>query len=235
MLSLDIGEAVYTALVIAGVDTSIDGVDTGSLFLEFFHEDRVQCVDTAPGSVDTRPSSQETQLPDWDRVSTQSLPRAFWKKARRAGKRNLHPEEQSSAAKGRRRSRREAARDCSSADPEGDPAESVFGQSVKFSGESVCNKSGHMKVDCPDAKKDKYKTHKKEFHKKKNKAMVATWSDDESPDCNEESLTSDENEVYTALVIDGVDTGSLFLEFFHENRVQCVDTAPGSVDTRPSS
>ncbi|MQL82182.1 hypothetical protein Taro_014648 [Colocasia esculenta] len=41
---------VYTALVIDGVDTSIDGVDTGSLFLEFFHEDRVQCVDTAPGS-----------------------------------------------------------------------------------------------------------------------------------------------------------------------------------------
>ncbi|MQL90650.1 hypothetical protein Taro_023242 [Colocasia esculenta] len=33
----------------------------------------LHCVDTAPGSVDTRPSSQETQLPDWDRVSTQSL------------------------------------------------------------------------------------------------------------------------------------------------------------------
>ncbi|MQM21082.1 hypothetical protein Taro_054115, partial [Colocasia esculenta] len=48
--------------------------------------------------------------------------------------------------------------------------------------------------------------------------------------------------VYTALVIDGVDTGSLFLELFHEERVQCVDTVPrsgvdtvlGSVDTRPS-
>ncbi|MQM18454.1 hypothetical protein Taro_051446 [Colocasia esculenta] len=51
---------VYTTLVIVGVDTSIDGVDTGSLFLELFHEDRVQCVNTAPGSVDTRPSSQET-------------------------------------------------------------------------------------------------------------------------------------------------------------------------------
>ncbi|MQM21944.1 hypothetical protein Taro_054991 [Colocasia esculenta] len=33
----------------------------------------LSCVDTAPGSVNTRPSSQETQLPDWDRVSTQSL------------------------------------------------------------------------------------------------------------------------------------------------------------------
>ncbi|MQM00033.1 hypothetical protein Taro_032763 [Colocasia esculenta] len=50
--------------------------------------------------------------------------RAFWKKGRRAGKRDLHPEEQSSAAKGRRRRRREGARDCSSAGQEGDPAES---------------------------------------------------------------------------------------------------------------
>ncbi|MQM08822.1 hypothetical protein Taro_041678 [Colocasia esculenta] len=32
-----------------------------------------QCVDTTPGSLDTRPSSQETQLPNWDKVSTQSL------------------------------------------------------------------------------------------------------------------------------------------------------------------
>ncbi|MQM07380.1 hypothetical protein Taro_040220 [Colocasia esculenta] len=54
-----------------------------------------------------------------------------------------------------------------------------------------------MKADCPENKKDKYKTHMKEFHKNKNKAMVATWSDDESSDCNEESSTSDENEVYT--------------------------------------
>ncbi|MQM00857.1 hypothetical protein Taro_033605 [Colocasia esculenta] len=61
---------VYTALVIDSVDTPIDGVDTGSESLKLFHEDRVKCVDTAPGSVDTRPSSQETQLPDWDRVST---------------------------------------------------------------------------------------------------------------------------------------------------------------------
>ncbi|MQL83712.1 hypothetical protein Taro_016202 [Colocasia esculenta] len=36
-------------------------------------KDGGQCVDTTPGSVDTRPSSQATQLPDWDRVSTQSL------------------------------------------------------------------------------------------------------------------------------------------------------------------
>ncbi|MQL84160.1 hypothetical protein Taro_016660 [Colocasia esculenta] len=56
---VDTLDPVYTALVIDGVDTSID--------------DMVKCVDTALGSVNTRPSSQETQLPDWDRVSTQSL------------------------------------------------------------------------------------------------------------------------------------------------------------------
>ncbi|MQM02313.1 hypothetical protein Taro_035082 [Colocasia esculenta] len=66
------------------------------------------------------------------------------------------------------------------------------------SGSSVvtrCNKSGHMKADCPEGKKEKHINHKKEFHKKKNKAMEATWSDDESSDYNEESSTSDENEV----------------------------------------
>ncbi|MQL97005.1 hypothetical protein Taro_029688, partial [Colocasia esculenta] len=58
-----------------------------------------------------------------------------------------------------------------------------------------CNKSGHMKADCPEGKKEKHINHKKEFHKKKKKAMVATWSDDESSDYNEESSTLDENEV----------------------------------------
>ncbi|MQM04396.1 hypothetical protein Taro_037194 [Colocasia esculenta] len=53
------------------VDTPIDGVDTGSESLKVFHEDRVKCVDTAPGSVDTSPRFQKTQLPDWDSVSTQ--------------------------------------------------------------------------------------------------------------------------------------------------------------------
>ncbi|MQL68687.1 hypothetical protein Taro_000949 [Colocasia esculenta] len=197
--------SVYTDLVIDIVDTPIDGVDIGSESLKLFHEDKVKCVDTVPGSVDTRPSLQKTQLPDWDSVSTQPVacadtlsgsvdtlrlnfhlkihldtwpprdqwdwswiicprtlrllmdiwgykypcvwyskaiprktrPRAFWKKGRRAGKRHLHLEEQRSAAKGRRRRRREGAHDCSSAGLEGDPAESVFGQSVKFSGESV--------------------------------------------------------------------------------------------------
>ncbi|MQM15356.1 hypothetical protein Taro_048300 [Colocasia esculenta] len=53
------------------VDTPIDGVDTGYQSLKQFHEDKVQCVDTVPGSVDTRPSLQKTQLSDWDSVSTQ--------------------------------------------------------------------------------------------------------------------------------------------------------------------
>ncbi|MQL72658.1 hypothetical protein Taro_004977, partial [Colocasia esculenta] len=52
------------------VDTPIDGVDTGSESLKVFHEDRVKCVDTAPGSVDTSPRFQKTQLPNWDSVST---------------------------------------------------------------------------------------------------------------------------------------------------------------------
>ncbi|MQL70136.1 hypothetical protein Taro_002463 [Colocasia esculenta] len=114
-------------------------------------------------------------------IPCKKKPRGFWKKARIAGKRNLHLEEQSSTAKGRRRRRRrrrrEGARDYSSADIEGDPAESMY------------------------------------------TALVIDGVD-----------TS----------IDGVDTGSLFLEFFHEDRVQCVDTAlgvdtvPGSVDTRSS-
>ncbi|MQL68797.1 hypothetical protein Taro_001084 [Colocasia esculenta] len=55
------------------VDTPIDGVDTGSESLKVFHEDRVKCVDTAPGSVDTSPRFQKTQLPDWDSVSTQPV------------------------------------------------------------------------------------------------------------------------------------------------------------------
>ncbi|MQM06779.1 hypothetical protein Taro_039608 [Colocasia esculenta] len=103
------------------------------------------------------------------------------------------------------------------------------------------NKSGHMRANCPKGKKEKHINHKKEFHKKKNKAMVATWSDDESSNCNEESSTSDENEVcfiagsseeqvYTALVIDSVDTPIDGVD----TRVKCVDTVPGSVDTRPS-
>ncbi|MQM14469.1 hypothetical protein Taro_047400 [Colocasia esculenta] len=59
-----------------------------------------------------------------------------------------------------------------------------------------CNKSGHMKVECPENKTDKLNRHKKEFHIKKNKAMVATWSDeDQSLDSNEESSSLEENEV----------------------------------------
>ncbi|MQM05516.1 hypothetical protein Taro_038327 [Colocasia esculenta] len=55
------------------VDTPIGGVDTGSESLKVFHEDRVKCVDTAPGSVNTSPRFQKTQLPDWGSVSTQPV------------------------------------------------------------------------------------------------------------------------------------------------------------------
>ncbi|MQM02552.1 hypothetical protein Taro_035321 [Colocasia esculenta] len=61
---------------------------------------------------------------------------------------------------------------------------------------NMCNKSRHMNAECLEAKKDKYKNHKVEFHKKKNKAMVATWSDeDQSSDNNEESSSSEGNEI----------------------------------------
>ncbi|MQM18025.1 hypothetical protein Taro_051008 [Colocasia esculenta] len=59
-----------------------------------------------------------------------------------------------------------------------------------------CNKSRHMKDECPEAKKDRYKNHKKELHKKKNKAMVTTWSDeDQSSDSNKESSSSEGNKI----------------------------------------
>ncbi|MQL89281.1 hypothetical protein Taro_021854 [Colocasia esculenta] len=51
-------------------------------------------------------------------------------------------------------------------------------------------------AECPEAKKDKYLNHKKEFHKNKNKVMVATWSDDDqSSDSNKESSSSEGNEI----------------------------------------
>ncbi|MQM17373.1 hypothetical protein Taro_050344, partial [Colocasia esculenta] len=37
--------------------------------LKQFHEDRVHRVDIVPGSADTSPSLQKTQLPDWDKVA----------------------------------------------------------------------------------------------------------------------------------------------------------------------
>ncbi|MQM11849.1 hypothetical protein Taro_044759 [Colocasia esculenta] len=71
-------------------------------------------------------------------IPRKSKPRAFWKKGGRPGKRDLHPEEQSSAAKGRRRRRRGGARDCSSAGPEGDPAESMVFGSERSSRDGSC-------------------------------------------------------------------------------------------------
>ncbi|MQM23749.1 hypothetical protein Taro_056816, partial [Colocasia esculenta] len=49
-----------------GVDTPLGGADTGSESLKQFHENRVHCVDTVLGSVDTSPRFQKIQLPDWD-------------------------------------------------------------------------------------------------------------------------------------------------------------------------
>ncbi|MQL83512.1 hypothetical protein Taro_016002 [Colocasia esculenta] len=58
------------------------------------------------------------------------------------------------------------------------PPKDSFGQ---------CNKPGHMKGECPEKKKEKHK----KFHKfKKPKAMVATWSDEDSSEKEEEEKSS---------------------------------------------
>ncbi|MQL68041.1 hypothetical protein Taro_000298, partial [Colocasia esculenta] len=54
-----------------------------------------------------------------------------------------------------------------------------------------CNKLGHMKGECPENKKEKYK----KSHKfKKPKAMVATLSDEDSSEKEEENSSSSESE-----------------------------------------
>ncbi|MQL83074.1 hypothetical protein Taro_015558 [Colocasia esculenta] len=51
----------------------------------------------------------------------------------------------------------------------------------------MCNKPGHMKGECPENKKEKHK----KFHKfKKSKAMVATWSDEDSSEKEEDEKSS---------------------------------------------
>ncbi|MQL94101.1 hypothetical protein Taro_026745 [Colocasia esculenta] len=50
-----------------------------------------------------------------------------------------------------------------------------------------CNKPGHMKGECPENKKEKHK----KIHKfKKPKAMVATWSDEDTSENEEEEKSS---------------------------------------------
>ncbi|MQL85784.1 hypothetical protein Taro_018306, partial [Colocasia esculenta] len=63
---------------------------------------------------------------------------------------------------------------------------------VELSVSSVgCNKLGHMKGECPENKKEKYK----KIHKfKKPKAMVPTWSDEDSSEKDEEKSSSSESE-----------------------------------------
>ncbi|MQL84207.1 hypothetical protein Taro_016719, partial [Colocasia esculenta] len=143
-------------------------------------------------------------------------PRAFWKKARRAGKRDLHLEEQSNAVKEEEgEEEKELVIAVVLVQKEIQPKVGFiviqrFEYFVLWFGAIVlwclscsaqglvnlCNKSGHMKADCPEGKKKKHINHKKKFHKKKNKAMVATWSDDDqSSDSNEESSSLEKNEI----------------------------------------
>ncbi|MQL80341.1 hypothetical protein Taro_012791 [Colocasia esculenta] len=51
----------------------------------------------------------------------------------------------------------------------------------------MCNMPGHMKGECPKNKKEKHK----KIHKfKKPKAMVATWSNEDSSEKEEEEKSS---------------------------------------------
>ncbi|MQM19000.1 hypothetical protein Taro_052000 [Colocasia esculenta] len=77
-----------------------------------------------------------------------------------------------------------------------------------------CNKPGHMKGECPENKKEKHK----KIHKfKKPKAMVATWSDEDSSEKEEEekSSSSESEEIF----------------FMANSSDGKVDTTPSSVDT----
>ncbi|MQL68361.1 hypothetical protein Taro_000643, partial [Colocasia esculenta] len=58
---------------------------------------------------------------------------------------------------------------------------------VRSTHSGKCNKPGHMKGECPENKKEKHK----KIHKfKKSKAMVATWSDEDSSEKEEEEKSS---------------------------------------------
>ncbi|MQM16628.1 hypothetical protein Taro_049585, partial [Colocasia esculenta] len=50
-----------------------------------------------------------------------------------------------------------------------------------------CKKPGHMKGECPENQKEK---HKKIHRFKKPKAMIATWSDEDSSEKEEEEKSS---------------------------------------------
>ncbi|MQM17927.1 hypothetical protein Taro_050909 [Colocasia esculenta] len=143
----------------------------------------VKCVDTAPGSVDSSPRFQKTQLPDRDSLSTQ--PNPTQDRSQELSRRRVEELEKGICIQ---RSRVALPRE-----EEGEEEKELVIVAVLVKKEiqpSLCNKSGHMKADCPEGKKEKHINHKKEFHKKKNKAMVVVWSDDESSDCNEESSSS---------------------------------------------
>ncbi|MQM14047.1 hypothetical protein Taro_046976 [Colocasia esculenta] len=69
-MKADCPEGVYR-FCHGSVDTPTTGVDTGFQTLRQNDEEKVKCVDTASSGVDTRPSSQRTQLTGLYSVSTQ--------------------------------------------------------------------------------------------------------------------------------------------------------------------
>ncbi|MQL83327.1 hypothetical protein Taro_015814, partial [Colocasia esculenta] len=81
-----------------------------------------------------------------------------------------------------------------------------------------CNKPGHMKGECPENKKEKHK----KIHKfKKPKAMVATWSDEDTSENEEEEKSSSsgsEEICFMANSSDGKDAYAELVENYTEMR-----------------
>ncbi|MQM04505.1 hypothetical protein Taro_037305, partial [Colocasia esculenta] len=96
-----------------------------------------------------------------------------------------------------------------------------------------CNKPGHMKGECPENKNEKHK----KIHKfKKPKAMVATWSDEDSSEKEEEekSSSSESEEIcFMANSSDGKARSTLpHLVSTHSSARSTLTSS--SVDTYPS-
>ncbi|MQL77853.1 hypothetical protein Taro_010259 [Colocasia esculenta] len=265
------------------VDTPIDGVDTGSKSLKVFHEDKVKCVDTAPG------------------IPRKTRDKSFLEEGKKSGKeastsRGAEQRRQGKKKEKKRRSVLVLVELGSIVIQRFEYFVLYFGAPVLWVGAVVLWCLSHGAQGLVNLLNSQvvfevgrcaYLLGFFELLNSKrlesscsslyctcasgssvNKAMVATWSDDESSDCNEESSTSDENEIcfmdgsseeqvdisfelFTIedwqeaygvyrfchgsvdTPIDGVDTGSESLKVFHEDKVKCVDTAPGSVNTSP--
>ncbi|MQL85960.1 hypothetical protein Taro_018492 [Colocasia esculenta] len=98
---------------------------------------------------------------------------------------------------------------------------------VRSTHSGKCNKQGHMKGECPENKKEKHK----KIHKfKKPKAMVATWSDEDSSQKEEEENSSSSESEEICFMVNSSD-GKVDTSPQEEGFCDCcVDTSQGKVD-----